>query len=354
MNIAYYITSHGYGHGVRTCSICNKLPLNSRLILKTLLPEEFFRKEIMRPFEYVPDAFDCGCIQTDGVTVDIQRTINAYSAISEVNATLLDKEVLWCKANAIDVVIADIVPFAFDVAARAHIPSVAITNFSWYDIYAGYIAANPDFTPVLTTIQQQYSRATTLLALEPALPMPYFKHRIDIPPVGRIGNSIREYLCNSLGIDSKKHIGLIYTGTYGMDTMPWKNLERFSDWHFLGVYPLPGAPDNFTLLSEKMFRYHDVIASADVMISKIGYGVYSECLLNGLPLLYVPREDFAEYPVLEAGINRWGHGIGLSKTDFYALKWDDALAALVNTTKPERITSDGAQLCADAIMRLGR
>jgi UDP:flavonoid glycosyltransferase YjiC (YdhE family) len=103
-----------------------------------------------------------------------------------------------------------------------------------------------------------------------------------------------------------------------------------------------------------MFKYHDVIASVDAMISKIGYGVYAECLLNGLPLLYVPREDFAEYPVLEAGINRWGHGIGLNKHDFYALEWDDALAILAEKPKPPRIISDGAQLCADMIMTLGQ
>ena len=354
MNIAYYITSHGYGHGVRTCSIVNKLPSDARLILKTMLPEQFFRKEITRPFEYVSEAFDCGCIQTDGVTVDIQRTIDAYTAIASANAALLSKEVAWCAANAIDVIVSDIVPFAFDVAAKAAIPAVAVTNFTWYDIYADYITVHPEFAPVLSSIQKQYSYADALLALEPALPMSYFKHRIKIPPVGRIGNSIREQLCITLGIDPQKKLGLIYTGTFGMDTMPWKNLERFTDWHFLGVYPLPGAPANFTRLSEKMFQYHDIIASVDAMISKIGYGVYAECLLNGLPLLYVPREDFAEYPVLEAGIKTWGHGIGLNKNDFYTLEWDDALAFLAEKPKPPRVPSDGAQLCADAIMRLGQ
>jgi hypothetical protein len=351
MNIAYYITSHGYGHGVRTCSICSKLPAEARLFLKTMLPEQFFRKEIVRPFEYVPEAFDCGCVQTDGVTVDIRRTIAAYTAIAHANHTILNKEAKWCTDNEINLIVSDCVPFAFDVACKVALPSIAITNFSWYDIYADYVIDYPEFEPVLAKIKKQYSQADMLLALEPALPMPYFKRRISIMPVGRTGTNSREQISTFFGIAPDKHIGLIYTGNYGMNTMPWKLLERLNSWHFLGVYPLPGEPSNFSLLPEGLYRYQDVIASTDVMISKIGYGVYSECLLNGLPLLYVPREDFAEYPILEAGIIKWGHGICLSKSDYYGLHWDVALDAVARQSRPEPIASDGAKKCADEIMK---
>jgi len=350
MNIAYYITSHGYGHGVRTCTICNKLPDDTRLFLKTMLPEQFFRKEITRPFEYVPRTFDCGCIQTDGVTVDIGRTIAAYTAIADANRSLLDSEVQWCTKNAIDVLVSDCVPFAFDVACAAKVRSMAITNFTWYDIYEDYIIDYPNFKPILTHIKKQYSQADVLLALEAALPMPYFKRRINIPLVGRVGTNRRAQICTMLSINPDKHIGLIYTGTYGMDTIPWKLLERFNDWHFIGVYPLPSNPSNFSLLSEEQCCYADIIASSDLMISKIGYGVYAECLLNGLPLLYVPREDFAEYPILEAGIISWGYGFGLHKSDFYGLHWDKVLANVITRQRPLPVVSDGAQLCADEIM----
>ena len=326
MKVLYYITSHGYGHAVRSAAICNLLSPNTELVFRTTVPRAVLRggsKASVLPAR--PAEFDCGCIQTDGVTVDEEKTLSRYRDIARANARLLDGEAAWCAKNGVSVIVSDIVPFAFEVAAKAGIPSVAATNFTWHTIYEEYAARVAGFWPELDKIREQYSMADLLLAMFPANPMPYFANRKDAGPVGRVGADVRKRLLDEAGAGPDRNVGLIYAGNFGMDGVQWRALESFGDWEFFGLYPLKDAPANYHRISKQTFRYQDCVASADVMIGKLGYGTCAECFINGLPIVYLPREGFAEFPVLHAAVSDWGHGYLLSRDDFCGLNWGDAL-----------------------------
>ncbi len=352
MRLLYYITSHGYGHAARTAAVCNQLSLETEVVLRTAVPRGFFEEEIARPFSYAPASFDCGCLQTDGITVHVGNTVDAYRAIADRNAAHAEREAAWVKENRISLIASDIVPFAFEVAAMAGVPSVAATNFTWYTIYEEYGARYPEFGPCLDNIRSQYAKANLLLSMFPANEMPYFSRIVDIAPVGRVGVNVRSSLAARYGFGALKKIGMIYAGNFGMDAIPWKELEHFAEWEFFGLYALPGAPANYHQLSKKQFRYQDCIASADAMISKLGYGTCAECMLGGLPLVYLPRENFAEFPVLHRAMSDWGHGYMLSKDDFYRLSWDRALSSIAQRPRPARMSSDGALRCAREMEKL--
>jgi hypothetical protein len=352
MNLLYYITSHGYGHGVRSCAICNRFSSDVRLIIRTTLPEQFLREEVQRQFTYAPASFDCGCIQKDGITVDIEATLRTYSEIADANQGRLRDEARWCRDRRIDGIISDIVPFAFDVAAERGIPSIACTNFTWYDIYADYADGFPRYRSCIQEALRQYQNAGMLLAMTPANPMPYFAKRIAVPMVGRTGVSRRERIRAHYGIASHKRLALIYLGAFGLDTADFSRLRRFHNWEFFGLGPLPRAPGNYHGIDKSVFTYEDCTASADLTVSKIGYGTVAECMLNGSPLLYLPRLDFAEYPVLEAAVRAWGHGYCLPAREYASLAWDEVLASVSSRARPAPLDSDGAEACARHIERI--
>jgi hypothetical protein len=345
----YYITSHGYGHAMRASAICAMLPPDTEIVFRTTVPLDFFSRELKRPFTYEPAVFDCGCIQPEGNTIDIQKTLATYRKIADRNRGLLDKEAIWCKKSGVDVIVSDIVPFAFDVANKAGIPSVAVTNFTWHTIYEEYAALHPEFAPYLSEIRRQYALADVLLAMYPANDMGYFKKQIPVGPVGRIGTNIRARLYSHFGIAAGKKIGLIYTGNFGMEGISWERLEMFDEWEFFGLYPLAGASGNYHYFTTREFRYQDCIASADVMITKLGYGACAECFINGLPIIYLPRTGFAEYSVLEQAVKAWGHGYLLSKDDYCCLRWQKPLHDVIERGKPSPMPSDGALRCAEEI-----
>ncbi len=47
--------------------------------------------------------------------------------------------------------------------------------------------------------------------------------------------------------------------------------------------------------------YQDLVAAADVVVSKPGYGIVSECVANGTALLYTSRGRFIEYDLFVGG-----------------------------------------------------
>jgi len=352
LKLLYYITSHGYGHAVRSVAICNALSAEVSVVLRTTVPIQFFKEEMHRPFLYEPASFDCGCIQRDGVNVDVIKTLETYGAIAEKNRTLLHGEVAWCQSNGIDLIASDITPFAFDVAHSAGIPAIGITNFTWHTIYKEYTAAHPWFAPYLDEIEKQYARADRFVALQPANDMPYAQNVVHAGIVGRIGADVRDRLYVRFGINKNNKIGLIYTGNFGMDSMDWKRLVQFDTWEFVGLYPLPGSPANYHCISKDLFRYQDCVASADIMVSKLGYGVCADCFANGLPIMYLPRDGFAEFPVLRDAVTKWGHGYYLSTNAYCGLHWHNALHAVAQSGKPQPMPATGASDAARIIEEL--
>jgi hypothetical protein len=349
MNLCYYVTSHGFGHGVRTVSVCNEFSPQVNLYLKTALPKQFFQEEINRTFSYHAAEFDCGCMQKDGVTVDIEETVRRYTAIAKRNQQVLGDEIAWVKENRIDGIFVDTTPFGLEIAHHAGIPSITVTNFTWFDIYKDYVKRIPDFKPVVDKVKEQYGMSSIYFALDRPIDTSYFKKVKPMPVVGRKGVNIREKIISHYHLNPSKNLGLIYTGNFGFDSADWGRLESFIDWEFLGVYPLPGNPRNFHLASKKDFKYQDLSASVDCVISKIGYGTFSESIIHGVPIIYVPRGDFSEFPVLEARLKEWGHAYRLEQDDFYRLNWGEQLAAVIDTKRPEPYPINGAKLCAEGI-----
>jgi hypothetical protein len=266
--------------------------------------------------------------------------------MAKTNRTCLPAEIQWCRERRINGVVSDIAPFAFDVAAAMDIPSIACANFTWFDIYADYLDANPQYRSCVHEIRRQYRNAGLLLAMTPANPMPYFTNRIVVPMVGRIGVPRRERIRAHYGIAPHKRLALIYLGAFGLDTADFSRLRRFDDWEFIGLDPLPRAPGNYHIVDKTAFTYEDLTASVDLAVSKIGYGAVTECMLNGSPLLYLPRFDFAEYPVLEAAVRAWGHGYCLPAREYASLAWDEVLAMVSSRSRPAPVCSDGAEACA--------
>jgi hypothetical protein len=352
MHVIYYVTNHGFGHAVRTAAICNEFSHDVRLTLRTALPERFFREEIHRDFSCAPASFDCGCVQKDSLNVDIKGTLSTYRAIAAKNSALLESEARWCRTQKADVIVSDIVPFAFDVAEQCDVRSVAVANFTWYDIYEEYTHSFPEYQSDQEKIRRQYARASLLLALEPALPMDYFRKRTIVPPTGRRGRSRRAEINKKYGLKPDRHLGLMYFGPFGIAGVDFRKLAAFSEWGFLGISPVDGAPPNYHCVPKTDFPYQDLVASADLMICKLGYGAVAEAMMHGTPLLYPPRHGFAEFPVLDAAVRSWGGGFPLSLHNFTSLDWGPTLETVIKNGRLKPCRSDGARLCAIAIEKV--
>ena len=89
------------------------------------------------------------------------------------------------------------------------------------------------------------------------------------------------------------------------------------------------------------------------MISKPGYGIVSECIVNGSALLYTARGRFVEHDMLVAEMPRVLRCRYIPQEDLLTGVWDDAVDALLGQPPPpERLLANGAEVAADAIIAM--
>ncbi len=342
--LCYYVTGHGFGHAIRTTQILKSLPPGLPFIVKTTAPERLFREELPgRAFEYVAAEYDCGCLQSDSVSVLRRETLTRYGEIARRNDTHLPEEAAFLKERGVRCVASDIPSFPLRAAREAGIPGVAVGNFTWHDIYSEY-AETPEDAALLSQMAEEYALATAGLITPLHLPtMPLLFPNIEnVPLVARRGRPIRE----TLGIAPDKRLALLYLGGWGLE-INWAALEGFPDWVFLLDRAAPQLASNVRVFNPGIWRYADVAASVNAVVSKAGYGTVTECIANSVPLIYLPRHGFAEHEALVLGMKKWGGGVEITEQAFHAGDWQGALeAALTVSLNPNAFAVNGAEVIA--------
>lgn len=336
-NIAYFISGHGYGHAVRSARLINALPSSTQVTIFTTIERTFFEREIRAEFTHVELELDCGCVQLGALDVDVSATFEKYSVIEDSRSELLDVCCAHLEKRKVDFVIGDIPPLAFTAAARMGLPSLAVSNFTWLEIYAEFCEEDPRYTSLLASIRKDYANAGCYARLYPGISQHPFRHSKEVGLLCRTTAKSRVSVAQYFDIDTTKKWCLIYFGEFGVDSIPWHRLKLFQDWQFLGLYPLPDAPDNYLQIQlDEKIEHSDVLAGCDLIIGKLGYGLVSECLYWGRPIAYPPRLHFAEHKALSAEVIRQDLGFPLSLKALYSCDIEPAVL-WSNRTKSKRI-----------------
>ena len=178
---------------------------------------------------------------------------------------------------------------------------------------------------------------------------------VDIPFVARqprFGRT-RDELRQILGLPLHKPLALVSFGGYGLDGLPLDQLDSTAAWDIVvtGVTNLKsGIVLDESAIYSAGLAYHDVVRAVDVVITKPGYGIISDCVANGTAMLYTERGRFPEYEVLVREMPRYLRCRFIDGTDLMAGRWRGALDALIESAAPpERPRTDGAQVVARMI-----
>jgi hypothetical protein len=320
--IAYYVTAHGYGHGVRSCDIIRalqRLHPDVPVVLVSDLPGDFLRNRIgPGTTAYRPGSFDTGMVQLDSIRVDLAESLRKAERLCSVREQLIRQECKFLRDGGFRGIVADIPAIPFEAARRAGIPGVAVSNFSWDWIYSEFREIEPRWDPVIEAISEGYRQARVLLRLPFADDMRVFSRIEDIPVVAEPGTNRRAELAQMTGADpGKKWILLSFT------TLEWEPravalVESLKEYEFFTVLPLAWDARNFHAVDRGVVRFADVMASADGVISKPGFGIVSDCVVNEKPFLYADRANFREYDVLVRSIRRHLRSVHIPVDELYA------------------------------------
>jgi hypothetical protein len=234
-----------------------------------------------------------------------------------------------------------------------------MSNFTWADIYAPYARAQGgEALRFVADLRSCYRQATATFRVEPAMSMSWLSPVIEAGMVVTQGRDRSALLRHQVGLKKTDKLVYIYVGRYGQSGLDWSRLRRFADRgiHFLGYRPAPGGnPANLHVVPSADWPGGDLIASSDAILAKAGYGTVCEAMALGTPMIYPPRNGFAEYRSLDRTLRAWGGGVPISSRDFRTLRLDRALARALEI-EPGRapFPTDGAKRIADHLTTLCR
>jgi L-arabinokinase len=96
--------------------------------------------------------------------------------------------------------------------------------------------------------------------------------------------------------------------------------------------------------------YLDLVAAADVVVTKPGYGIVTDAIACRTRMVYTERGDFPEYPILVEGMARWLPAVHVSNADLLGGHLRPALDAVLAAPFPEPPRMDGAEVAARALL----
>ncbi len=149
-SVAYYITGHGYGHAVRSLAVIRSLKETCPELafhIRTPAPGWLFI-ELLFPISCSDRPIDLGIVQNNCLDMDIGATLRACESLQQRMPEAIDQEPSFIEETRAHVIVGDVPPLCFEIAVRAGLPSVAVTNFPWNWISRCYLEAYFSFLPL--------------------------------------------------------------------------------------------------------------------------------------------------------------------------------------------------------------
>ena len=358
----FYVSGHGLGHASRQIEIINALTTRRpdvRVVVRTGAPRRLFDHDLDRPCSLALGEPDTGVVQIDSLQVDAAASIGQAWVFHRTLDERAAAEARLLQDHVATLVVGDIPPLAFAAAAAAGVPAVAIGNFTWdwiYEHYREQVAATPDLLPV---IRNAYRTADLAWRLPMAGGFVSFPRVVDAPLVARHAHRGPAETRGALGLPADRPLVLVSFGRYGLGGIDWASATRQDDFGVVvtddsvGGGPT-GTAEHPTLfhvdtaaMLDRGFRYQDLVAAVDVVLTKPGYGIIAECAANDTALVYTSRGDFAEYTVLVRAMPRLVRCTYIEQHDLFAGRWTSAVRQVLDqprqTTRP---ATDGAEVIA--------
>jgi L-arabinokinase len=352
--IVFYISGHGFGHASRCIEVINAVLATrpeTRIGVRTSAPRWLFDLTVKGKVTYSTLECDTGVVQIDALTLDEADSIRRASSFHSDLVTRAASETRVLRELGAGIIVGDIPPLAFGVGGASGIPSIALGNFTWDWVYADYprVRLAPSLLPA---IRGAYGKASMALRLPMSAGFDVLNNVRDIPFIARHASKTREEVVKILKLPHEKPIVLASFGGYGLPGLDSDLLAKFKKYTVVTTATIPMSRARkdtplvekkgafFSINEEAMYvvgvRYEDLVAAADVLVTKPGYGIISEAIANDTAVLYTSRGHFPEYDILVDEMPRYVRSAFISHDDLFAGKWESALDKLRAQAKPKK------------------
>ena len=294
--ILYYVTDGGKGHATRSIAIIRELlNQNFEVVVRNSNSLELLKRSLPTS-SIISGKTDVGItLQSNGIFIDEEKSkIQIGKWISELDnyVKMECEKISSLKAN---LVISDISIMPLLVANKLNVNSIAVSNFSWYDVLK--------FLPSdqLSKIKLAYDFADLAIQLPIGTDMEHFKNKKNLGLAARFPTKTREDLRKHFGVKDDEFVVTFALGgenpeincTFG------KNIKVFS------MDTKVSDSINFTDCTQ-WTEGQEIVLASDLVLCKAGYGFLSECITNGIKFRYVFDENHMEQASMSDDLKKLG------------------------------------------------
>ncbi|HYU21323.1 MAG TPA: hypothetical protein VEQ11_21775 [Chloroflexota bacterium] len=351
-DVCFYVSGHGFGHAVRDAELLRtllRLAPELRLEVRTPAPSWIFPPGV----RVLERSLDVGVVQPDSLRVEPAQTLARYAEFRGSEEELVAAESAELSAGGVRLVVADAPSAAFAVAARAGLPSIGLANFCWDWIYEPYVSAMPQYAFVVDHLRTQHSQADLLLRLPFHGDLSCFPRIADVPLLARKASADRASTRRHLGLPQNSPLVLLSFGGFDFEGLDEPRLAALDEYAFVatGRNRHPRRVGNLFFLPPAGYSYVDLLAASDAVVAKPGYGIVADCLANRVPVLYTPRGNFREEPILARALEAHGRAVRLPRAALRRWELRPYLERLLSLDHPwDNVPLDGAEVIASQLL----
>jgi hypothetical protein len=295
--IAYYISDYGFGHATRSVALIRQL-LRVEKSVRVIICHSFASRFLQQSLHGDPRVkfrlleTDFGYVlKKDSLEPDIEAFTSAYELYIRDWPQQIVQEQRFLRENSVDLVISDIVAFPFEAARSLGIPSVGVSNFTWYTAYRSWMDEEE-----LLPLKRAYEQMTYFFELagsyEPkwgreTRQFGFFAREIDDVRVELIRKRVDpdgDRCVVFFGLGMKVELGRL-------DQLP---LWDSPDCMFIVSSNVSIDRPNVFVIPPQDTESQWYIAAADIVFSKPGWGTVSEAVCAHRPLLVLDRPTVPE------------------------------------------------------------
>ena len=345
------ITNHGFGHATRAASVAATLRQarpDIDIILATTAPQ-WLLQSYLKPerVTYRSVSFDIGVLQSDSLTMDKAATLEKLTWIRDYQDEILAPEIEFIQNTGVDLIFGDIPPLLTQLAKAADLPCWMMGNFGWDFIYRPW---GGEFEPMADWIAECFGDCDRVFRLPFHEAMTAFPNITDVGLTGGTPKLSADAVRDKFGITAPPDRTILLTfGGLGLAQIPYeKALGAYPDWQFITFDRQAPELPNLIKIPEIGLRPADIMVVCDLIVSKPGYSTFAEACRLQRGVVTLPREGFAEAPLLLDGIQRHAYHQILDNNTFFEGDWSFLEQPLLPPTG-EKLAQNGNEVIANAI-----
>ena len=355
-SIAYFISSHGFGHAARAAAVMQAMAENDPSVqfdIFTAVPSWFFQASLTSNFNYHYLLTDFGLAQKTPFHSDLQETLRNLNGFYPIARTRLSDIAKTIRHLDSKIIICDIAPMGLLVAREAGIPGVLVENFTWDWIYQQYSGHDKSIIKYINYLKPIFKSADYHIQTEPIC----HRQTADLvtEPVSRRPRTSRDHVRQRLGLLTNRNVILITTGGIPQHYDFFQKLARLREIYFVlpGAGPEINIQNNLIVLPHRSDFYHPDLANAcDAVIGKVGYSTLAEVYHAGVPFGYVARANYNESGPMVNFIRQRMPGIAVEESEFINGSWISKIKDLLKLPRVDRDNVNGAEPIGKFILAL--